>query len=307
MDKPPSMLSDVFHLKEEFIRLYERDHLELQQCIKRLSHLVKTFEEDFRCATEASRIGGIAGIVGGVAMIAGSALAPFTLGASAVVGGAGAAVAAVGEIGGGFFNALKMIQQEKICQNIKNGLEEFQNKINPMIDILEDICQCTNEILSQLNKPEYDISAFSNCVASASELICKYDIGKLAAQLSKSTRNLEEILAGLVHNIHSVINDNVALDDMDNLAINGQISESEINSNAGKFIVKMRKVIDELQNIMDELKETKDIIEKELKPVRSLLTRMFKFYIPLLCVPLIGILFAFKFSGPGTTAVIWAS
>ncbi|XP_051756508.1 uncharacterized protein LOC127516173 [Ctenopharyngodon idella] len=293
MDEPPRMLSDVFHLKEQFIRLYERDHLELQQCIKRLSRLVKTFEEDFRCATEASRIGGIAGISGRVAMIAGLALAPFTLGASAVVGGAGAAVAAVGGIGGGIFNFLKMNQQEKICQNIKNGLEEFQNKIIPMIDILKGICQCTNEILSELNKPEYDISAFSKCVASASELICMYDIDKVAAQLSKLAGTLEEIFAGLVHNIHSVIDDNEALDDMDNLAKNGQISESEINTNAGKFIVKMRKVIHELQNIMDELKKTKDIIEKGLKPERSLLTRMFKLYIPLLCVPLIGILFAF--------------
>ncbi|KAK9955956.1 hypothetical protein ABG768_015794 [Culter alburnus] len=254
---------------EEFIRLYERDHLELQQCIKRLSHLVKTFEEDFRCASEASRYGGIAGVVGRVAMIAGAALAPFTLGASAVVGGAGAAVALGGEISGGIFNFMKMNQQKKLSQNIINGLEKFQNKIIPLADIMKGICQYNNEIQSHLNKPVF--SGFSKSVASTSELarfICVGDIGEVVAQMSKTVRltgTLTTLFAGIVLNIISVIDDNEALNDMDNLAKNGQISESEIKSNAGKFIVEMRKVIQGLQNIMDDLKKTKDIIEKVLK------------------------------------------
>ncbi|KAK2915770.1 hypothetical protein Q8A67_000144 [Cirrhinus molitorella] len=47
LDKPPD-ISDVIYLKEEFIALYERHYHELQECIQALSHLINTFEEDFR-------------------------------------------------------------------------------------------------------------------------------------------------------------------------------------------------------------------------------------------------------------------
>ncbi|KAL1277408.1 hypothetical protein QQF64_024081 [Cirrhinus molitorella] len=63
---------------------------------------------------------------------------------------------------------------------------------------------------------------------------------------------------GLMFDILSVIEDNKTLNDMDKLAGNRQISESELESKAGKFIVEMRKVINQQQNIMDELKKTKD-------------------------------------------------
>ncbi len=51
------------------------------------------------------------------------------------------------------------------------------------------------------------------------------------------------------------------IDDMDTLAetpIDEEIDESEMNTKAGKFIVKMRKLINQLRNIVDGLEKTKD-------------------------------------------------
>ncbi|KAK7171240.1 hypothetical protein R3I94_001240 [Phoxinus phoxinus] len=270
MDERPDLVNEVVRLREEFIRLYERDHGELQQCIESLRRLINTFEEDLRRATEVTRGGGLVGIAGGVTMIAGLALAPFTLGASVIVAGTGTLVALGGGIGSGLIQLMTMNQQKKLRQNVKNGLEEFQNKIIPMTEIMKVICQYTDEILSDLNKPEHDISGFSKFFAGTSEVVRFIridDVGEVAAQMSKTVR-LTGTLTGiftavsLVLDVLSVMEDNQALDDMDKLAHNGQISESEIKSKAVKFIVEMRKVINGLQNIMDELKKTKDSIVK---------------------------------------------
>lgn len=269
-DGPPELgLNEVIRLKDAYIKLYERDHRELQECIESLSRLINTFEEDFRSATKVTRNGGLLGIAGGVAMLSGLALTPFTLGASAaVVAGTGALVALTGGVSSGLFNFMKANKQKKLSQNVKKILEEFQNKIIPMTDNMNVICQCINEILSNLSKPEHDISDFSKCVVTARELVRIIqidDIGEVAAQMSKAVRltgTLTGIFAavGLVLDVLSVMEDNQALDDMDKIAQNGQISESEIKSKAGKFILEMREAIHKLQNIVDELKKTKDSI-----------------------------------------------
>uniref|UniRef100_A0A8C2F0G1 Si:ch211-285c6.5 n=1 Tax=Cyprinus carpio TaxID=7962 RepID=A0A8C2F0G1_CYPCA len=243
-------LYDVIRLKEEFIALYNRHYPELQENIQTLSLLMKTFEEDFRRYTEVTRGGGVLGIVGGVTTIAGLALAPFTLGTSAVVAGVGSVMALGGGIGSGVLNFMKMREQKKLMQNIKNRLEAFQNKITPMTDILKLICTHVNKILKNCNKPEDDISGLFKCAAGASEilrLIRIDEIGEVAAQASKTVRlttTLTGVFAGisLLLDILSVIEDNKTLNDMDRLARNRQISKSEIKSKAGKFIVEMREL-----------------------------------------------------------------
>ncbi|XP_058627135.1 apolipoprotein L3-like [Onychostoma macrolepis] len=276
-DEPPDMLSDVIGLQEEFIALYERHYHELQECIQALNHLINTFEKDLRRCTAVTIGGGIVGIAGGVTTIAGLALAPFTLGASVAVAGVGSIMAFGGGVGSGLVNFMKMHQQKKLIQNVKNGLEEFQNKIKPMTDILNVICEHYNEILRHLNKPEDDIRGFIKCAAGASEILCFMridDIGEVAAQASKTVRlttTLTGVFAGisLVFDILSVIEDNKTLDDLNKLSGNHQISESEMESKAGKFIVEMRKVIHQQQNFMDELKKTKDKFARRLALIRA--------------------------------------
>ncbi|XP_050959523.1 uncharacterized protein LOC127160931 [Labeo rohita] len=253
MNEPPD-ISDVISLQEEFIALYERDYHELQECIQTLSHLIDTFEKDFRRCTEAVRAGEIMGIAGGVIGIAGLALGPL----AAV---AGAAVALGGGVGNGLLNFMKMNQQKKLMQNVKNGLKEFQNKIIPMTDILNVICEYYNKTLRHLNNPMDDIWGFIKCVASASKVLCILrtdEIREVAAHMSKTVRLTA-----------TFTEDNKILNDMDKLAGNWQTSESEMKSKARKFIVEMRKVLHQQQNIMDELKKTKDKTARTLDLLRA--------------------------------------
>ncbi|XP_043085172.1 uncharacterized protein LOC122331726 [Puntigrus tetrazona] len=259
----PPNISDSVRL---FNELYDRHYPELQEIILALHSFVKIFEEYFKRSTEVSRRGGILAIAGGTIVIAGLVLAPLTMVASAAAA-VGAGMALGGGIGSGLVNLFKMYQQDKLLKNIANGLKGFQNKIDPMADILNVISK-KPEILKDLNTPDGDICYIMKC-GEILRIIRIGDIGEVAGQMSKTVRltaALTGVFAaiGLVLDILSVLEDTKALDDMDKLARNHQISEREMKSKAGTFIVKMRKVINQLQNIMDELKKTKDSIARGL-------------------------------------------
>ncbi|XP_026114083.1 apolipoprotein L3-like [Carassius auratus] len=280
MDETLDMLYDVIRHEEEFIALYKRHYPELQENIQGLRQLLNTFEKDLRQYTEGARNGGIVGIVGGVTTIAGLALAPFTLGASAAVAGVGSVIALGGGIRSGVLNFMKMCNQKKFIQKAKTRLEEFQKKIIPITDILSVISKKFNEILKHCNKPE-DINGLFKYAAGVGGILCFIQIdhiGEVAAQASKTVRlttTLTAFFAGisLVLDILSVIEDNKTLDDMDKLARNRQISVSGMESKAGKFIVEMWKVINQQHIVMDELKKTKDTIARELVLIKNEIAR----------------------------------
>lgn len=166
--------ADVVRLKAEFIKLYNRDHPQLQQCLKKLHKIIKTFEEDFRGSTEGSRDAGWRGIIGGTAMVAGLGLAlvPFTMGYSAVI--AGAASAGVGgvagvAVGGKGANVLidagiksnkcsseKKDQMKRLRKDIESELKEFHDKISPMAEKMKDLHECTEKIMTDFKNLEKD-------------------------------------------------------------------------------------------------------------------------------------------------------
>ncbi|XP_048039572.1 uncharacterized protein LOC125264360 [Megalobrama amblycephala] len=271
IDLPPT-IADVFRLRDEFIKLYARDHPQLQQCLKKLQEIIKTFEKDFRVSTEGSRTAGWLGIKGGAAVAAGIVgliAAPFTLGFSvplaAGVGAAGAAGAAGGSVtlkrAGILSNkssSEKKDQMDRLRQNIESELKEFQDKISPMAEKMIDIHERTEKIMTD----------FKNLEKDGSDLTKKLQIEELAeltGQMSESMRLISSIAeiyggANLVLDMISVNEHGRALNDMDKLAqkpIHEEIDESEIRSKAGKFIVEMRKLINQLQNIINELEKTK--------------------------------------------------
>ncbi|XP_016115810.1 uncharacterized protein [Sinocyclocheilus grahami] len=273
MDIPPA-IADVFRLRDEFMKLYERDQPQLQQCIEKLRKIIKTFETDFRGSTEGSRAAGVAGIIGGASLLtglglgAGIALAPFTLGASAVIAGAGAAgVGAVTLTDAGIKSAICSSKKKEQVQALRKGIEselkKFQDKIKPMAEKMKDINECTEKIVRDFQKLEQGADDLSKYFDRHN--IRLEDLAGLTVQIKQNMRLLAaiaQIFGGfsLVLDMISVGENSRAVADMNKLAekpIAEEVDESKIRSKAGKFIVEIRKLMNQLQDIVDGLKTTK--------------------------------------------------
>ncbi|XP_056113846.1 uncharacterized protein LOC130090479 [Rhinichthys klamathensis goyatoka] len=252
LDEPPEIIAGVIRLKDEFIDLYERDYPQLQQCTERLHSVIETFEKGYRRATEGSRDAGRFGIAGVAAMIVGL-LALFTLGTS-LLSTAVTVIGALNIIGSGISSITcsseKKRQMTQLTQDAEAELEEFQDKITPMAEKMTDIQKRTEKILNEQDAIRIE------------------DIAELTAQISETTHLIASVTAvygrfGLVLDMFSVFKNTSVLNDMNRLAetaIPGHIDESEMTSKAGKLMVEMRKLIHQLQNIVDKLEKTKDKI-----------------------------------------------
>lgn len=271
IDLPPA-IADLIRLKNEFTQFYERDYPELQQCIQRLHGVMRKFEEDFRHSTKGSRDAGVMGIAGGSIALAGLgfALSPLTMGTSLVVASgaaAGVATVTVAAIKGSISRSEKKIQITQFRQNIEEELKTFKEKINPMNEKMKDIHEHTEKIMSDFKKLQQETGDLGIYFDSPSN-IWQEDIHKLRAEMSGSMQMIETIAAvfgnvRLLLDMISVFENNRALDDMGKLAenpIDVEIDESEMKTKAGKFIAGMRNAIHQLQNIIDELEKTKDMM-----------------------------------------------
>ncbi|XP_016383284.1 uncharacterized protein LOC107720164 [Sinocyclocheilus rhinocerous] len=253
LDEPPEIIAGVIRPRDEFIELYERDHLELQQCTERLHSIIEEFEEDYRRSPEASRDAGWLGISGGVALVAGIVAAPFTLGTS-LLAAAYVVVTRVLALRAALFSrginsSNKMRQMTKLRQDIEAELKEFQDKIKPMIEKMNKI-KLTEKILKE------------------QDVIQIEDVVELTAQMSANMHSTASLAADVgrfnfVLAMISVFENTSVLEDMNKLAetpIDEEIDESGMTSKAGKFIVEMKKFIHQLQNITIKLQKAKDKI-----------------------------------------------
>ncbi|XP_048056191.1 uncharacterized protein LOC125274113 [Megalobrama amblycephala] len=244
MEQPPRMAYSFKYPKKEFIECFESNYPQIQQCMSTLRNVLKTFEENFRCAATGSNHGKNSKIAGGVMMGVGMALAPFTLGASAVLGGAGAAVVTGGAIGSRVWNSKKSNLLTKFREEIEAELNEFQNKILLMTGKLKDINQPIEEILTDIKDPRLEVSYLDKYFASAYELfhfIQIYEHGGLAVQISE-TVHLTGTLTEIVAQVKSVL-------------------EKILNSNDPKEFSDMWNKINQLQEIMYKIKNIKDRID----------------------------------------------
>ncbi|XP_067308208.1 apolipoprotein L3-like [Pseudorasbora parva] len=267
------MLADVSHLREEFTELYEKDYPQLQRCIEKLHHIIKTFEEDFRRATKGDgEVAITGGAVAGLAGVAGLALASVTFGSSLAVAVAGAGVGVAAAVGGGIMyeehkhakkrkmtelpgnkSAKKKRMTELRVKRVKTELKDSQNKLNLLSQ--KDINQRIEKLLKDLDELERDARDVSKYFTSISESrnIQGEEATAMNAQMSGVKR-----LIGTIRGFFSGVR--LLLDSLS--VIENKIDEHEMETKAGKFIAEMGKVMNQLEDIMEEIRKTKEIMAK---------------------------------------------
>ncbi|XP_026064136.1 uncharacterized protein LOC113047095 [Carassius auratus] len=249
LDEPSEIIARDIRLRDEFLELYERDHLELQQCTERLHCIIEKFEEDYRHSSEASRDAGWLLISGGAALFAGIVAAPFTLGTSLLAATAYVVVKRIlalraARFSSGISSSNEMRKIKQLRQDIEAELKEFQDKVKPMIEKINKIKHAENVIQIE------DVIELTTQMSSNMHL---------AASLAADVGKFNFVLAMI-----SVFKNTNVLKDMNKLAetpIDIEPDESGMTSKAGKFIVEMKKLIHQLQNITIKLQKAKDKIE----------------------------------------------
>ncbi|XP_052459327.1 uncharacterized protein LOC128017806 [Carassius gibelio] len=276
MDEQTEELSDIIRLREELNELHKKITPECNEHIKKMTDVVNEFEKDYRHAfydnirRVGARIGaGIGAITG---MVLGLALAPFTFGASVIAAGVGAAAGAAA--GGGIvfiIGEFKKEQQEKKSrQTIEKELEELQYKISPIINMLEKIYDCTQKILRNPKLSEHKVNElrerFSSCFektqlfqrdrsrAVGAQKDLTGDLSGIFAEISSVLKILEEIIEDKEEQND---NDNLEETPADKQTQKQKIDEEQFKKKAETFIDEMKKGINELQNVMNEVDQIK--------------------------------------------------
>uniref|UniRef100_A0A8C1RV28 Uncharacterized protein n=1 Tax=Cyprinus carpio TaxID=7962 RepID=A0A8C1RV28_CYPCA len=265
-EKPVNMASDVIYLKEELTRLQKNNFPECNKHIEKISDLIDEFDNGYRLAIYVLK-GAV--ITGGITMVL-LALSLFVIGVKfSELSFAAMAVVAVLSVA---FGLDRKTQQEILKRTIEEELKGFQDTINPIVDMLEKICQRTEEILRDPSLSDHKTQALSEHFAYCYEkrLFQEHDSSKVGDRLSKIVHlsgKLSEMIAkvsSVPDIIKEIIEDDKRQHDKPAKPTREQINKREFKEKAEKFINEMRKGICELKNGVKEVNQTADRILNRL-------------------------------------------
>uniref|UniRef100_A0A672LCJ9 Uncharacterized protein n=1 Tax=Sinocyclocheilus grahami TaxID=75366 RepID=A0A672LCJ9_SINGR len=176
---------------EELNSEFERNDQTLTNLIKELNAITDELGSVHKNTTMGSLAGTVMGAAGGITTLAGLALSPFTSGASLALTAVGVAAGVAGGVTGATFSITNMIKQKNLRQTIEKIINDFQNTINPMIQLLSAISNST-EAIEQLEKQMFKQQEGAEAVRGAAHLLkIAYvaevaQIGKACAEAAKA-------------------------------------------------------------------------------------------------------------------------
>jgi len=198
-----------------------------------------------------------AAVTGGALAIGGTALAFVTMGLGAIMAGIGAAMAAAAAAGIWMF--IQTLEERKVKQTMKTELEELENKMSPMINLLEKMFQFNQEILRDPTTPKHKVTALRECFDDCSRMCQTFNLtGKFSGTLAEMHEMLE-----LLDEITKDKKDESANPTQEEKTKEKQ-KEEKIKKASEEFINETRKGINELQNTMNEINQLKIRISKSL-------------------------------------------
>ncbi|KAF6714818.1 Apolipoprotein L3 [Oryzias melastigma] len=268
----------------------------LQTKINALRDLADGLETVHEKTSIGSLAGGVIGVVGGITSIVGLILTPFTLGASLIVTGVGVGVGAVGGITAGASNITKMVKQTSQREAVDFIIKEIDQKTKAIVTWLQEIFVGIETIDSN-NQQTLENDGFNNetlknvgfragrslgFVSEAVRLGRVLTIGKIAAQTSRVVR-VAEVATGVLSALFVAVDVFfIAMDakeihhirqakastasDQNTLLPNPEKEDKSsavenIKSEIMKFVMSIRNSADELQKVVDELKNVMSTLE----------------------------------------------
>ncbi|XDV19353.1 hypothetical protein PO909_024837, partial [Leuciscus waleckii] len=262
----------IEELKSEF----DRNHQTLLDKIKELDDTTDELASVHKNTTVGSLVGSSVGAAGGIMSIAGVCLAPFTLGASLALTGAGAAIGVAGGVTGtasNITNITNMVKQKTLREKIEKIINELKTTIKPMGELLNKI----DKITEVLNKPDIqraareigiscaeaakEIRVFVKAVkavrgsAEAARAVCATaEAVKEVRMVSAFTGVLSAVF--LAFDVYSIVQDSKELSEMNQPA--DKRKEEEISSETLTFILQIKEVVDQFKKIVKIMKDAKD-------------------------------------------------
>ncbi len=260
--------SDIFHLKEELNRVHKDISLECNKYRDNIDDRINEFKNGIRLAIYALRGGIITGAIGIVL----SVLSFFVIDeeVSDTVAGAGLFVAVVAVLCVAVGLNRKTRQEKKLKRTIEVELKGFQDKMNLIIDMLDNICQRTAEILRVPSLSIHKTQALSEHFACCFEksLFQEHDRNKVVSKIDNFSGKLSEMIAkvnSVPDILKEIIEDNKRQRDKPTKPTREQINKREFKEKADKFINDMQKGICELKNGVKKLSKTTDSMSNLLK------------------------------------------
>ncbi|RXN37735.1 apolipo L3-like protein [Labeo rohita] len=241
--------------------------------------------------TGGSLAGAVLGAAGGITTITGLFLAPFTLGASLALTGAGAAVG----IAGGATSATcttNMVEAKNLHETIEEIINDVQNTISAMIKQMREIYNNIEEIeqLEETMEKESvttargatDTSELQNKIGKVSALVVKeMSVFMQAAYVAFAAKDaadtafvaihaaqLEErasfksILSAVVSDVVSVVQHATELSEINQSA--DKRNQENIKSDTLKFIYQVRQKAAVFQKTLDNIESLRKSINQEI-------------------------------------------
>ncbi|XP_056316847.1 serine/threonine-protein kinase 24-like isoform X2 [Danio aesculapii] len=232
-------------------------------------------------ATAGSLSGAVIGTAGGITAVVGAILAPFTFGASLIVAGVGIGVGVLGGATGAASNITNTVKQKSLRQKIEKLKQEYESVSTPILDSLKTVRKLMTKIIkfhdfvrnSTFVNVQMSWRLGRTTVAGVTEFITLgmlASFGRIAVQSAKAVRAVAAasgVLSGLlvIADVAFIVKDSREIHQMRQ---QWKTDDPEkVKSNVLKSIAQMRKTHKELCTVLEEIKETRQELNKYIEKI----------------------------------------
>lgn len=261
-----SFRSDIINLSEELNRLNKDISPQCNQHMNNICHHIDEFKKDSRIVIYALKGGAVAAIIASVLSISSLFLNDDNDSIMAVAAGAALVVVSVLLVVLGLFQKKQKVKNLK--RIIEEELKEFQDKTMPLIDMLETVCQRTEEILRDFLLKDQKAQVLRERLAffDKMRLFQGMDFSKEGDQMSKMMHlsgNLSHMIAK-VSSVSDILKDITEESkrryDKPIDATYKDVNVRDIKGQTQQLIDEMKKNICQLRNIVKESSQITDRI-----------------------------------------------